>query len=74
MSEEEMNRELSADELKDVAGGYTKCATEEHMDEVKTNLVDEASRGDSFKQQQYALRNEKKKGKKDSFTLEAESD
>ena len=44
------------------------------MDEVKTNLVDEASRGDSSNQQQYAVRNEKKKGKKDSFTWEAASD
>ena len=33
MSEEELNQELSTDELKDVAGG-TKCATGEHIDKV----------------------------------------
>ena len=37
MSEEELNQELSTDELKDVAGGkgsYTKCATGEHIDKL----------------------------------------
>ena len=33
MSEEELNQELSTDELKDVAGG-TKCATGEHIDKL----------------------------------------
>tara|TARA_B100000965_G_scaffold389392_1_gene395006 strand:- start:445 stop:645 length:201 start_codon:yes stop_codon:yes gene_type:complete len=51
MSEEDMNQELKADELKDVSGGHR---AEEFGDSDDAN---------GFKQQQYALRNEKKKGK-----------
>ena len=42
MSEEQLNQELSTDELKDVAGGkgsYTKCATGEHIYKVKDALI-----------------------------------
>mgnify|MGYP001306078196 FL=1 len=76
MSKEEMNEELSTDDLKDVAGGphYTTYGGTSftHGKQVKGFKTGEG--GDSFNQQQNALRNEKKKGKKDSFTWEAASD
>ena len=66
MSEEELNQELSSDELKDVAGGAN--INPKQIPKGNTQFTRLPGLGDSFKQQQYPLRNEKKKGNNSSWT------
>jgi len=60
MSEEELNQELSTDELIDVAGGAN--INPKQINKGNTQFTHLPGLGDAYLQQQSPLRNEKKKG------------